>query len=121
MRLLKQGPACCVVATVDSSCGERLGVADSGWVTSTPPYFGVGAAGVCAGTGAPGQATTSRKTSRTSGRESVMGDLRGSGTVRLRTVCLVRRSLSDAQVSGKGHPSRQNLGAARLALDSGAP
>src|SRR5882724_253892 len=94
MRLLKHGLACWVVATVDSSCGERLGVADSGCVTSTPPYFGVGADGVCAGAGTAGQArTTTRETSRTSGRESVMGDLRGSGTVRRWTVSVVGESI----------------------------
>jgi hypothetical protein len=80
--LLKQGLACWVVATVDSSWGERLGVADSGWVTSTPPYFGacdgweVGEArGACALAGAivPSNVTTDTKeSSRTSGRETVM-------------------------------------------------
>src|SRR5580765_6606946 len=40
-RLLKQGLACWVVATVDSSWTDRLGVALSGEVTSTPPYFGL--------------------------------------------------------------------------------
>jgi hypothetical protein len=52
------------VAIVDSSWGERLGVALSGEVTSTPPYFGCWAL-VCA--------TTSRRRTADAARSSGSG------------------------------------------------